>query len=117
MKTKAFQKIYTHIENITKATCVIEAQGITNEEMAYVDSRPAQVVKIAGNRITLQIFPGTQGIATNAEVVFTGKPPTIKVSDDLRGRFFNAYGEPIDGGPAVDGDASLLPLSPISCIF
>jgi V/A-type H+-transporting ATPase subunit B len=26
------------------------------------------------------------------------------VSDDLAGRFFNAYGEPIDGGPPVEGE-------------
>jgi V/A-type H+-transporting ATPase subunit B len=103
MKTKAFQKIYTHIENVTKATCTIEAEGITNEEMALVDNRPAQVVKIAGKKVTLQIFPGTQGIATNAEVVFLGKPPTLKGSNELKGRFFNAYGQPIDGGPEVDG--------------
>jgi V/A-type H+-transporting ATPase subunit B len=104
MKTNAFQRIYSRIENITKATVVIEAEGVTNEEMAYVDGRPAQVVKIAGNRVTLQIFPGTQGIATNAEVVFTGKPPMLKVGEALRGRFFNAYGLAIDGGPEVDGD-------------
>ena len=103
MKTKAFQKIYTHIENVTKATCTVHADGVANEEMAMVDGRPAQVVKIAGNRVTLQIFPGTQGIATNAEVVFLGKPPTLKVSDELKGRFFNAYGQPIDGGPEVEG--------------
>ncbi len=30
-------------------------------------------------------------------------PPALKVGEDLAGRFFNAYGEPIDGGPAVDG--------------
>ncbi|OGJ87565.1 MAG: V-type ATP synthase subunit B [Candidatus Raymondbacteria bacterium RifOxyA12_full_50_37] len=104
MKTKAFQRIYTRIENITKATCTVLADGVANEEMAYVDSRPAQVVKIAGNRITLQVFPGTQGIATNAEVVFMGKPPTVTVSDAMRGRFFNAYGQPIDGGPAIEGE-------------
>ncbi len=104
MKTKAFQKIYTHIENITKATVTLKAESITNDEMAYVDGRPAQVVKINRNNVTLQIFPGTQGIATNAEVVFTGKPPTVKVSDELRGRFFNAYGEPIDGGGSVEGE-------------
>lgn len=104
MKTKAFQKIYTRIESITKATVTIQAEDVGNEEMAYVDNRPAQVVKINGDMVTLQIFPGTQGIATNAEVVFTGKPPTLKVGDQLRGRFFNPYGEPIDGGPAVDGE-------------
>jgi len=104
MKTKAFQKIYTSIENITKATCTVVADGVGNEEMAYVDNRPAQVVKINGNRVTLQIFPGTQGVANNAEVIFTGAPPTLKVGEQLRGRFFNAYGKPIDGGPDIDGD-------------
>lgn len=103
MKTKAFQKIYTRLENITKATCTLVAEGIGNEEMAYVAGRPAQVVKINGNRVTLQIFPGTQGVANNAEVTFTGRPPVLKVGDQLRGRFFNAYGLPIDGGPEVDG--------------
>ncbi len=104
MKTKAFQRVYTKISNITKATCMVEADGVTSEELAYVEGRPAQVVKINGRQITLQIFPGTQGIATNAEVVFTGKPPTLKVGNELRGRFFNAYGEPIDGGPAIEGE-------------
>ncbi len=104
MKSRVFQKIYTHIENITKATCTIAADGITNEEMAFVAGLPAQVVKIIGNRVTLQIFPGTQGIPTDAEVVFLGTPPVLKVSDDLKGRFFNAYGSPIDNGPAVDGE-------------
>ncbi len=103
MKTKAFQKIYTHIENVTKATCTVQAEGVTNDEMAFVDGRPAQVVKIAGKNVTMQLFPGTQGIATDAEVVFLGKPPTIKVSNELKGRFFNSYGQPIDGGPEVDG--------------
>jgi V/A-type H+-transporting ATPase subunit B len=104
MKTKAFQKIYTHVENITKATCVVKAQGVSNEEMAYVNNRPAQVVKINEDNVTLQIFPGTQGIPTNAEIVFLGKAPTLKVSDELRGRFFNAYGHPIDGGPQIEGE-------------
>jgi V/A-type H+/Na+-transporting ATPase subunit B len=103
VKSMAFQKIYTRIENITKATCMLEAEGIRNEEMAIVDGRPAQVVKINRNKITLQVFSGTQGIPTNAEVVFFGKPPTLRVSDELKGRFFNAYGIPIDDGPAVEG--------------
>lgn len=104
MKTKAFQKIYTKIENMTKATCVVEASDVTNEELAYVEGRAAQVVKIRGNHVTLQVFAGTAGLATNAEVVFTGGAPTLKVSDDLKGRFFNAYGQPIDGGPEVEGE-------------
>ena len=104
MEGKAFQKIYTKINKITKATCTLTAEGIGNDEMAYVDGKPAQVVKLEGNEVTLQVFQGTEGIATNAEVVFTGKPPVLKVSEELAGRFFNAYGDPIDGGPAIEGE-------------
>ncbi|NNM54420.1 MAG: V-type ATP synthase subunit B [Spirochaetales bacterium] len=103
MDKQAFQKVYTKILKLTKATCTLKATGIGNEELAYVDGRPAQVVKIQGEEVTLQVFQGTEGIATNSEVVFTGRSPTLKVSDQLAGRFFNAYGQPIDGGPEVDG--------------
>ncbi|WP_018339431.1 MULTISPECIES: V-type ATP synthase subunit B [Butyricimonas] len=102
--TTAFQKVYTKITQITKATCTLNAQGVGNDELAIVDGRLAQVVKIWGNDITLQVFSGTEGIPTNAEVTFLGKAPTLRVGDDLCGRFFNAFGEPIDGGPAVDGE-------------
>ncbi len=100
----AFQKVYTKITQITKATCTLRATGVGNDELAVVDGRLAQVVKIWGNDITLQVFSGTEGIPTNAEVTFLGKAPTLKVGDELCGRFFNAFGEPIDGGPAVDGE-------------
>ncbi len=104
MATKAFQKIYTQITQITKATCSLKATGIGNEELAEVNGRLAQVVKIIGDEVTLQIFGGTEGIPTNAEVTFLGKSPTLKVSEQLAGRFFNAYGDPIDGGPPIEGE-------------
>ncbi|HEX2936975.1 MAG TPA: V-type ATP synthase subunit B [Bacteroidales bacterium] len=104
MEKKAFQRIYTKISQITKATCSLVATGVGNEELAIVHGRLAQVVKINGDQITLQIFSGTEGIPTNAEVVFLGEPPTLKVSEDLAGRFFNAYGKPIDGGAEVQGE-------------
>ena len=103
MATKAFQKIYTQLEAITKATVALKAQGISNDELAVVDGRLAQVVKTKGDLVTLQVFSGTEGIPTNAEVTFLGAPPTLKVSDDLAGRFFDAYGKPLDGGPEVEG--------------
>ncbi|MFW5663794.1 MAG: V-type ATP synthase subunit B [bacterium] len=96
--TKAFQRIYTKLFQLTKATVSLQASGIGNEELAIVDGRLAQVVKIMGDIVTLQVFAGTEGIATDAEVIFTGKAPTLKVGEDLAGRFFNAYGEPIEGG-------------------
>ena len=104
MATKAYQRVYTKLEGITKATVSLKAKGVTNDELAVVDGRLAQVVRIKGETITLQVFSGTEGIPTNAEVVFLGEPPALKVSEQLSGRFFDAYGHPIDGGPEIDGE-------------
>lgn len=100
---KVFQKVYTKLVQITKATVALRAENVGNDEMALVDGRPAQVVKMIGDIVTLQVFQGTEGIPTNAEVVFLGRPPRLKVSELLAGRFFNAYGEPIDGGAEIEG--------------
>ena len=86
MATKAFQKIYTKISQITKATCSLKATGVGYDELAMVNGKLAQVVKIAGDEVTLQVFEGTEGIPTNAEVVFLGKSPILKVSEQLAGR-------------------------------
>ena len=104
MANKAYQRIYTQLEAITKATVTLKASGVSNDELAVVDGRLAQVVKTKGDHITFQVFSGTEGIPTDAEVTFLGVPPSLKVGDQLAGRFFNAYGEPIDGGPAIDGE-------------
>ncbi len=101
---KAFQKIYTKITQITKATCSVKATDVGYDELATVEGRLAQVVKIIDDEVTLQIFEGTEGIPTNAEVIFLGKAPSLKVGDQLSGRFFNAYGDPIDGGPVPEGE-------------
>jgi len=104
MAGTAFQKIFTKLNQITKATCSVTATGVGYEELATVSGRLAQVVKIMGDTVTLQIFSGTENIGTDAEVIFFGRPPMLKVSEQLAGRFFNAYGEPIDDGPEVEGN-------------
>ena len=104
MATRAYRKIYTKLQSITKATVSLNAAGVSNDELAMVAGRLAQVVKTKGDNVTLQVFSGTEGIPTNAQVEFLGAPPTLKVGPQLAGRFFNAYGEPVDGGPEVEGE-------------
>ena len=58
MATKAFQKIYTKVTQITKATCSLKATGVGYDELATVNGKLAQVVKIAGDDVTLQVFEG-----------------------------------------------------------
>jgi V/A-type H+-transporting ATPase subunit B len=104
METQAFQKVYTKINNITKATVSLKATNVGYDELALVHGRLAQVVKIMRDDVILQVFSGTEGIPTDAEVVFLARPPQLKVGEQLAGRFFNAFGEPIDGGPEIEGE-------------
>ena len=58
----AFQKVYTQISQITKATCSLKATGVGYDELATINGKLAQVVKIMGDNVTLQVFEGTGGI-------------------------------------------------------
>ena len=100
-----FRRIYTKISNITKATCTLKAENVRYGELARVNGFPAQVINVIGENVTLQVFSGTEGISSDSEIVFSGSPPQLNVSDLLAGRFLNGYGEPIDGGPEVRGEA------------
>ena len=100
---RAFQKIYCRLTNITKATCTLEADDVGYDELATVQGRAAQVVKIAGKKVTLQVFEGTEGLHNDAEVIFSGKAPWLPLSDYMDGRFFDAFGNPIDGLPVAEG--------------
>ena len=116
MATKAYQRTYTQLQAITKATVSLKAPGVANDELATVGGKLAQVVKTKGDTVTLQVFSGTEGVPTNAEVSFLGAPPTLKVSEQLSGRFFDAYGHPIDGGPEIIPEKRMdingLPINP-----
>jgi V/A-type H+-transporting ATPase subunit B len=103
MKTKAFQPVYTSVIALTKATCTLIAEDVSYEELAWVNGRSAQVIRIQGEQVTLQVFAGTEGIGTNAEVLFSGAPPTLPLSARLAGRYFNAFGAPLDGGAELQG--------------
>ncbi len=104
MSSNVYQRIYTKLEAITKATVTLRATGVSNEELARVNGRLAQVVKIRKDLVTLQVFAGTEGIPTDAQIEFFGEPPALNVGEMLSGRFLNAYGNPIDGGPEVEGE-------------
>jgi len=108
MKTKAFQRIYTRLSKIIKATCDVRATGVRYGELGWVNDRPAQVISVVGEVVTLQVFSGTEGVSSKSEVIFSGTPPVLKVGDLLAGRFLNAYGDPIDGGPELVGEMRLI---------
>ncbi len=64
----------------------------------------AQVIKIKGSEVSLQIFSGTQGISTDASVRFLGHSMEVTYSNNILGRIFNGVGEPLDGGSSLQPD-------------
>ena len=98
-------KVFNKIESITGNVITVKAQGVRYNELAQINTRfgksLAQVNKIDGDIVSLQVFAGGQGISTGDEVRFLGHDMRVSFSDDLLGRIFNGSGEPRDKGPAL----------------
>lgn len=98
-------KVYNRIESITGNVITVRATGVRYDELAQINTRfgksLAQVNKIDGDIVSLQIFAGGQGVSTGDEIRFLGHEMRVSFSDDLLGRIFNGSGEPRDKGPAL----------------
>ncbi len=98
-------KVYNRIESITGNVITVRANGIRYKELAQINTRfgksLAQVNKIEGDIVSLQVFAGGQGVSTGDEVRFLGHEMRISFSEDLLGRIFNGSGEPRDKGPSL----------------
>lgn len=97
--------VFNRIESITGSVITVRAKGVKYGELAQISTRfgksLAEVNKIDGDIVSLQVFAGGQGISTGDEVRFLGHEMRVSFSDDLLGRIFNGSGDPIDKGPAL----------------
>ncbi len=98
-------KVYNRIESIIGNVITVRANGVQYKELAQINTRfgksLAQVNKIEGDIVSLQVFAGGQGVSTGDEVRFLGHEMRVSFSEDLLGRIFNGSGEPRDKGPAL----------------
>src|SRR4030042_1306729 len=96
-------KVYTNILQIAGDVITVEAEGIGSMEIAQVlTSRGqslAQVIRLDGKKVYLQVFAGSRGISTGDQVRFLGHPMRIATGANLLGRVFNGSGKPLDRGP------------------
>lgn len=99
-------KVYNRIESITGNVITVRANGVKYKELAQINTRfgksLAQVNKLEGDIVSLQVFAGGQGVSTGDEVRFLGHEMRVSFSEDLLGRIFNGSGEPRDKGPALN---------------
>ena len=119
------RKIYHRIIQISGNVITVEADNVANGELAEVRSERglslAQVIRLHGNRVSLQVFAGSRGIATDSEVRFLGRPMRLSGSEALLGRIFSGSGNPRDkgaplsdnmigiGGPSVNPANRIIP--------
>ncbi|MCD6115807.1 V-type ATP synthase subunit B [bacterium] len=99
------RKVHNKILSIAGNVITVRAEGVAYEELAEVSTQwgksLAQVIKIEGYLVSLQVFAGSRGVSTNDEVRFLGNPMQVSFSENMLGRIFNGSGEPRDGGPEL----------------
>lgn len=95
-------KVYTKIESIVGNVITVRAEGVRYNDLAMVGSSYANVIKLDGDVVSLQVFAGAQGVSTNDPVRFLGVPMRVSYSENLLGRVFDGSGRPRDNGPALD---------------
>ena len=100
------QKVYTKIESIVGNVITVRAEGVRSGDLALVTtgtgSSYANVIKLDGDLVSLQVFSGANGISTDAQVRFLGVPMRVSFSENLLGRVFDGAGKPRDNGPELD---------------
>lgn len=103
------RKIYHRIDQISGNVIILQAENVTYGELAKVTSTRgtslAQVIRLEGGRVSLQVFAGGRGVATDAKVQFLGRPMQTAYSDFLLGRVFTGTGLPRDNGPEIREEA------------
>ena len=99
------RKVYHQIIRISGNVITVEADGVAYNELAEVTSARgtslAQVIRLDGKKVSLQVFAGSRGIGTGDQVRFLGREMQVSGSDALLGRVFNGRGAARDNRPDV----------------
>jgi V/A-type H+/Na+-transporting ATPase subunit B len=100
------QKVYSKIDAIQGNVITVTASGVRYGDLATVISSHgtslAEVIRLDGTNVSMQVFTGGRGISTGDEVRFLGHSMKISFSDNLLGRIFDGSGRPRDNGPALE---------------
>jgi len=98
-------KVYHRIDDIAGNVINVRAEGVKYRELAEVSSRRgsslAQVIRLQNDEVSLQVFEGARGVATDARVRFLGTTMRVPFSESLLGRVFTGGAQPRDKGPAL----------------
>lgn len=101
--------VYDRIVDMRGNLITVIASGVGLGELAQIDLQDgrtilASVLRIEGDKVTLQVFQNTRGISTQDKVTFLGRQMQATYGPAILGRRLSGSGEPIDGGPDIIGE-------------
>jgi V/A-type H+-transporting ATPase subunit B len=95
---------HTRVLGIVGDILKVRADVAAFNELALVENSDgfqslAQVVRLEGDEVSLQVFTGSKGISTGANVRFLGHAMQVPYSPSILGRIFSGSGIRLDDGP------------------
>ncbi len=95
---------HTRVLGIVGDILKVRANEAAFNELALVENSDgsqslAQVVRLEGDEVSLQVFAGSKGISTGANVRFLGHAMQVPYSPTILGRIFSGSGNRLDDGP------------------
>lgn len=102
------RKYFDAIQRIAGNVVTVNANGVGYDDLAVITSARkeslAQVIRLEGQQVSLQVFAGAQGVSNNDRVRFLHRPMQVPFSDGLLGRVFDGSVRPRDGRGPVTGE-------------
>jgi V/A-type H+-transporting ATPase subunit B len=103
------RKYFDEITQIAGNVVTVNAGQVGYDDLAQISSARgdslAQVIRLEGQRASLQVFAGTQGVSSRDPIEFFYRPMRVPFSPDLLGRVFDGSARPRDGRPPVEAEA------------
>ena len=108
-------KEYRTIEEVAGPLMLLrKVDGVKYDELGEIElpdgeKRRCRVLEINGSNVLVQLFESSAGLnLANSKVRFSGHGIELPVPKVMLGGVFSGMGEPIDGGPSVIPDKSVL---------
>ncbi|NLE37034.1 MAG: V-type ATP synthase subunit B [Pirellulaceae bacterium] len=102
------RKYFDEIRRIAGNVVTVNASGVGYDELGIIHSSHgesfAQVIRLEGQQVSLQVFSGSQGVSNNDRVRFLQRPMQVPFSENLLGRVLDGSGRPRDGRGEVVGE-------------
>jgi V/A-type H+-transporting ATPase subunit B len=112
------RKYFDEIERIVGNVVTVRAEGVGFGELAMIHTSRgpsyAQVIRLDGPRVSLQVFAGSQGVSNRDRIEFLHRPMQIPFSDALLGRVLDGSGRPRDGRVELTGKPIAIGTPPVN---